>query len=754
MLGKINRCYQIMLLVEIICVILLLPGCFRKEEEVYSLQGEKLAESLTEMDGCLEFTGEKIQLLPGVYQVEVKSNLWEEQKIKVEMRCDNANFHSLLENAVVIFSGNDFQKFRFYVLDKVAEAYIQCDFYGAQEDTLIELNVYRTNKGNRVLLLTGLACFAVVDFLVIFRKRILEGSVSRKKQVIFLFLALGVLLAYFPYLTDYYSLGADTGFHLSRIARLAETLEQNLNLPIRIQSGWLYGHGYAVSMFYGDLFLLLPAGLLLSGFSLMSAYKIFVLLLLAVTAGISYHCFYRCIKSEYAALFGSLTYLLTPYYLYTLYSRGAMGEMLAMVFLPLVFCGVYLLYTEDVKALNYKKHKWYLILGVSAVLESHLISTEMIITLMAVICIIFWKRTFRKETFLQLLEATVIVLLINMWFWLPMLYMLATDRYHLQTIVSTAVQERGLLLACFFQLLPNKGSAQTGLYCCEPIQVGAGVMLLLLIYVIRWLAFKKGERNCSVMAGFGILMLFMSTQYLPWDSVMKLPVIGAVVASLQFPTRWLVMANVFLGMFAGFFLLHVQEQGGKFLRMAVGVAAVIGVVSAVYHVNDIVLQFQPTYLYEAENMGTINIGNGEYLLEEQPDFAIGMYYHDPIPEGGLYWSDYEKLGTRVRVQLENMTAEVKYLEIPLTGYHGYAVTDLSTGRQDVLCVSEKVGEHGDLRIEVPPNYRGKIEISYEGFFFFHIAEWISLISFLGIGVWYFYEKGRGLRNEKNDVSDQ
>ena len=749
-LEKCGRRYLVLFIVEFIVLLLLLPGCFKKEELIDHFWGEDIVGLTTDLADHQEFYGDRLSLAPGVYRINVQTSLEEGQNMFVEMKCDAAYFHSLRGNVAPIFSGDDYMEFRVYALDKVPTAYVQCDFYNVGAEALVRLDIYRTNQGNRIVLFLVLLAFIALDFLAIFRKLILEGRVSKRQQVIFWGMAVGVLLAYFPYLTDYFSIGADTTFHLTRIAQLTNTLKLGPALPVRIQSGWIYDHGYAVSTFYGDLFLLIPAALQMIGFSLMAAYKVFVFILLVATAVIAYHCFYKCIKNEYAALFGSLIHLLTPYHLYTLYSRGAMGESLAMAFLPLVCCGMYLLYTEDVKSADYRKHKWYIVWGVSALLESHLISTELTAVLMLVFCVIFWKKTFRRETFLQLMEATVIVLLINMWFWLPMVYMLGADVYHLQMITSEAIQERGVLFAGILQLLPNKGSAQTGMLNCEPVQVGAGALMLLVVYVLWRIHTRKADKVCSILSGFSFLLLIISTKYFPWNAAMKLPVIGSVVSSIQFPARWMVLANVFVGMFAGFFFLRAKKDGGILLKTAIGVAAVLAIGSVTYHVNDIAIKSSATYLYDGVNMGTISVGNGEYLLEEVPIFALGMYYHDPVAEDGLRWSHYEKKGTDINLSLENTTAETRYLELPLMGYKGYAVNILRSEGQSEPYITEEVGNHGDLRIAVPAGYQGDIMVSYDGFPSFHVAEIVSLVSLAAIMVVYLYGKRKKVQNGNED----
>ncbi len=751
MLEKRKKGYLILLAVEALVLVLLLFNCFRRESLVQSMTGEELWGNTVQLERKTEVQGDFLRLSPGVYSIRVQTNLAPGQSMFVELQSQGGFFGALRSNGVIIFPGDDWMEFYVYVLDTLPEAFLRCDFDGVGPEGLAKLQLVRTNRGNCILFILMLALFCGVDFLVEYRRRILAGRVSRQQQVVFWTLLFGVLLAYFPYLTDYFSLGADTLFHLTRVTELANTLKLGTDFPIRIQSGWLYDHGYAVSLFYGDLFLFFPAALMLIGFPLMTAYKLFILAVIGATAAIAYHSFYRCVRDRYAALFGSMLYLLTPYHIFNLYGRSAVGECLAMVFLPLVCCGMYLLYTEDTETAGYKRHKWYLVLGMSAILQSHLISTEMTAIFMAVICVIFWKKTFRRETFLQLFEATVITILINMWFWLPMLFMLRADVYHLQWITSEAVQDRGLLFAALWQLLPNKGSAQTGMMNCEPIQLGVGTVMMLIIYFLWQFRFKKGDKICSFLAAMSLITLVMSTRYLPWDKLMEVPLIGSLVSSLQFPSRWMVLASVLAAMFATVFYRRVVESGGQLVKATVCVAAVLGLGSAVYHVGSIVYESSPIFLYAAENMGTNSVGSGEYLLEEAPLFALDMYYHKPVAEEGLEWSGYEQRGTRVSLLVDNKAKEARFLELPLMGYQGYTVKSDAPENAEQPKIADQVGTHGDLRIRIPGGFRGQIRVSYEGFGIFHIAEAVSLVSVAVLLFGWIRKKGKSgkRKNERN-----
>lgn len=724
-----HKKYRLLLIIEAIVATLLFLSCFQKEEQIYAVQGEAMAGHTVESDGRRLFSGERLALAPGVYEIRMETHIEGEQAVFVQMRQDGTDSGALRNSGAKAESGCETLRFYVYVTDNVPDAYVFCRFSDADVDVLRQLAVYRTGIGNRLLFCGSVLFFALLDFLLWFRGRILSGEIAPKRQVVFWLLLAAVLIAYSPYLTDYIIPGDDQAYHLERIGFLKDTLQQGTAFPVRVQATWLYGHGYATSLFYGDLFLYFPACLMLAGFSVMTAYKIFVFAAITAGAWIGYHCLYRCVGDEYAALLGSVMYLLAPYRLYNLYNRAAIGEFLAMTFLPLVCCGMYLLYTQDTE--EYGRGKWYLVWGMSALLQSHLITTEMTAMLMAVVCAVFWRRTFRKRIFFQLLEAVGLVLLINMWFWLPLLYMMRADAYEFQSVIQNEMMH-GTELAGALQLLPSKGLARVDMRHLEPIQLGVGAVFLLLVCLLRRLGGRRTGRPSRFFAAFCALTLILSTRYIPWNAMLGIPVIGYLIGSWQFPFRWLALSSVLVAFFSAFFCLELTAEEGLLPKIAVGIAVFIVPLSAIYHVNDITFHSAPVRLYNIETSGTTGVSNGEWLLAGTDVDEIR--YHGPVAEEGLTWRDYEKKGTSVDIFLENTSGEARYLELPLMGYRGYGIEieEAEKNGASAPVIARERGAHNDLRIEVPGGYRGSIHVSYQGFAIFHVAEAVSLISILAI----------------------
>ncbi len=718
---------KILLTIECLILLLLLVRCFRPETHVLSLEGGAMTEMMEQEDGSILYEGESFSLKPGVYRVEMRSNVRDEQKIYVEINCERSGYQALRGNGVNVYPNQKYSSFEIFVTDKIEDAYVTCALYGGREELLGQIDIYRTAAGSRVLFTIVLFCFLAFDILMKFRRRALLGKISRKTQIVCFSLAVGVLLSCFPYFTDYFSFGADTIFHLQRIECLKNTLLLNFDFPVRVQNTWIYGHGYMVSVFYGDLFLMFPALLRLIGFPIVTAYKIFVFAVMALTAVITYVSLQRCVKNEKAALFGALIYLLAPYRLYNFYNRGAVGEYLAMTFMPLVCCGMYLLLSEETDSEHYKNYKWYMVGGMSAILQSHLLSTEMTAFFVAIVCLAAWRRVFRKETFIQLLQAVGLVAALNCWLWLPMLCMLRTGEFMVSNVFESQIQQIGIWFARLVQWVPNSGTTHLGIKSADAIQIGVAATLILMLYgVLRWKKeIGKTKRELLLLLGLTLLSVVMSTKYFPWDMLAQIPGVRFFATSLQFPTRLMAPATVFSSWFAAFFILQLEEE--KREQLAKGVFAfflALAVFAGMYQVNSISSRSVASYFYTAENTGTISVGNGEYLIDGT--WVRDYFYHDPVAEDGLVWSDYEKKGTDISIIVRNTTPTDKCLDVPLIGYPGYMAVGES-GLKEPYIASER-GEHEDLRVVIPAGYEGTISISYEGPLIFKVSELISAVS--------------------------
>lgn len=738
--------HRLLLGIELLGVIICVLFCFRPEELVFSADADAIAGKLHTEEGGNYYRSDLIVLRPGVYRLSMRCED-HEGILYPTVGASKSSFQALRCNGASVLAHRREIDIEAYVVDRVDSAFVICNYIGETGQPVERIELYRTSDGWRMLAFILLLAETVVNLLICLREKLRSGALSTEQGIVAGVLALSVLLAYLPYCTDYMGLGADRAFHLLRIEGLKETLLHGEQFPVRVQEYWLYGHGYAVSSFYGDLFLFFPALLRLIGFSLMDAYKMFVLAVLAGTAIIAYRSFYRCTGSRYGALLGSVLYELAPYHIYNIYNRNAVGEYLGMMFLPMVICGFYLVYTQDEKKQDYAGAKVPLVVGLSGILQSHILTCEMTAVALVLAALVMWRKTFRKETLRELVKAAGAFLLVNAWFWIPLLKMLSVDKYALSDIVTQDIQYMGTRAAGILQLYPYAGAGQTGMYNCEPIQIGAALWAVLLCYIAVRICRREKEAGNPYDKAMkwgtllGVLSLFLSTRYFPWDTVARIPGIGLLATAIQFPTRLLTIATLFTSFTAAFFVPWLKEESAHWetgissiVRTGSVLAiAVIALWATLFHVNEISYNLGSLRLYTAENMGNVSVINGEYLLKETD--VSQMQYHAPVADEGLLWGDYDKKGLTINLHVENRSAQELYMELPLTGYRGYGID--ADGETAVPYIAGDRGTHGDLRIAVPPGYAGDIRVSYKGFFLFRAAEAISgvtVLLWLGIGL--------------------
>ena len=127
---------------------------------------------------------------------------------------------------------------------------------------------------------------------------------KKEKQFAFWCLLGMTLLAAFPYWMDYLFLGEDTLAYLH---------------------------------------MLVPTFLIANGCSLMTTYKLIVLLLIAVSTWSIYSTLKYLFDARQVALIGTLAYQLSPWCIRVLYQKGALGTYVMIAFLPLLYRGIFIL---------------------------------------------------------------------------------------------------------------------------------------------------------------------------------------------------------------------------------------------------------------------------------------------------------------------------------------------------------------------------------------------------------------------------
>lgn len=140
-----------------------------------------------------------------------------------------------------------------------------------------------------------------------------------------------------PYLIRGYTVGHDTGIHMSWWLEMARLFREGVLHP-RWAPWAYYGYGEPAFLFYPPLSLYIGGLLtLLLPFRLALGVYVWVV---AVLAGFSFFHLCRHFFDRRAALLGALVYVLNPYHLLEIHARCSLAELLVSVWFPLLLLAI------------------------------------------------------------------------------------------------------------------------------------------------------------------------------------------------------------------------------------------------------------------------------------------------------------------------------------------------------------------------------------------------------------------------------
>lgn len=752
-----RKAFWVLLAAELLAVALAVAGLFGKNTlyEYPASTAATLGEYDPERDVCVA-GGEtplqedfvvfrNISVPAGTYEVRL---LYETDADGVNMcrvRDTTIGFRHLFTNGEVLYSGRRETNFMMWLLRDTEGMEIRAVHSGGNL-AVRGLILARNNALQRIWLCVTLALSMLIDGGWLWRAYDRRYGIGVVRKTVVFGLGLITLFSSLPLMTDYILSSGDVGYHLMRIEGLKDGIVSG-QFPVRIAPGWLQDYGYADAVFYGQT-LLLPAALFrIVGFTVTTSYRLFVFCVNLATAWLAYYCFRRIFKHPYIGLLCSMLYTLSLYRLYKLYMRGSLGEALGMMFLPLIAYGFWRVFTEDHRA---KAYRWCFIpltIGMAGIVQTHMLTCELVGGFTILLCVLLWKKVFRRETFLALAKALLGSLLLAAWFIVPFLDYMRTGDFMIHHAYERTIQERGLYPAHLFSVYPFAGDsvfpAEDGMVNAMPVGIGFGLLACLLLWCYLLVLGRKTLRERgkleekylalgNIGLGFAALAMFMSLSAFPWNSIQFLHRITAtLVSSLQFPERLLLIAGICAVLVAGALARAAfsQEQKGWKIGFC-GVTAGLTVLTSLFMLDDFVRNTNFVKVYNAEGMGSGYIAGQEYLPYGTD--ASKLLWRLPVAGGAVEIGSSEQGPLTMEVSCQNAGDAEGSLDLPLLYYKGYQAWDRDTGEK----LAVYAGENNTVHVSVPAGYEGTIHTAFVSPWYWRLAEAASLISGIGLILWY------------------
>ncbi|PIP53156.1 hypothetical protein COX08_02530 [Candidatus Beckwithbacteria bacterium CG23_combo_of_CG06-09_8_20_14_all_34_8] len=374
--------------------------------------------------------------------------------------------------------------------------------------------------------------------------------------------------------------------HVARMAELDRGLKAG-QIPARWSDNFGWGYGMPLMHFYAPLFYYFGELFFLIGIPAVICIKIAIFI--AVILGF---IFSFKLGEEFFGKWGGLltaiAFTYAPYRAVQLYVRGALTELLATTFIPLVMLTLYLLikssFTKSIKI----KTIISFALSLTGIFLSHNVITIIVLPLLfiwGIFWIIYFSITINKRIFKPIGIVVVggfLAILLSIWFLIPAFF---EKDYTIVSTIAGGYSFYKLHFIYFRQLFQTGfryGGSILGPDDDISFQLGISQLIVLLLaittYIYVW--FRKRRSNTLQVVLFPILlfslglfvfiMSFHSTFI--WE---KIPILQMA----QFPWRFLSLNIVILSLLVGFVAFLVNAIKQKPLRLVFGLVLAILLIS-------------------------------------------------------------------------------------------------------------------------------------------------------------------------------
>lgn len=341
--------------------------------------------------------------------------------------------------------------------------------------------------------------------------------------------------------------GASDDLHIAWLHQMDAVIKLG-KFPPRFVPDLSFGFGYPLFNFVFPLPFYIGEMFHLLGLSFVDSIKTVFLVSIPLSGYFMYK-FLKVHTSFWLSLAGAVIYIYTPYRATDIYIRGAIGEIFAFIFPPLVAFAISKIAKE-------KDWKWVSLLGISTagLILSHNIMAYMFFPFLVILSILIG---FKLKTFF----GFVLGLLISIYFWLPAIVESSLMKYgtgnfnyidHFPTIKQ--------LITPYF----GYGASVAGPY--DGMSFFMGVINLILVGVAA-ISFKKLNRVAFWALGMIAISVFMMnfrSSFL-WKNLPLVPY-------FQFPWRFLSLTT-----FATSILVIVLDKF-KYAKQ-IGIAIIIGAIA-------------------------------------------------------------------------------------------------------------------------------------------------------------------------------
>ena len=366
----------------------------------------------------------------------------------------------------------------------------------------------------------------------------------------------------------YFPMHDDT--QVARVVEMGRALREG-QFPVRWVNDLGYGYGYPIFNFYGPLPYYVGGFFYALGLSGLTATKLMMGLGL-IGAGITMFFAVSEIVGISGGILAASYYMYAPYHAVDAYVRGAVGEYWALVFVPLIFLGLWrVVHSKAVSGLLLGS------IGIAGLILSHTILgyAGMVFVGLASAILGVWQIKLRNWNVVKALIIFVVLGLgIATFFWLPGISEMKYTNVASQIGSSANFHDHFVCLPELWDSPWGFGGSAKGCLDGFSMKIGKEELLLGLLVLsgilVGWVRDPKGKKlffvGLAILTVSVFFMLSISTRV--WEVV-------PLFAYLQYPWRFLAFAIFGTSLMAGVAVFFARNSVVRWVGVAVAIAVIL-----------------------------------------------------------------------------------------------------------------------------------------------------------------------------------
>lgn len=567
---------------------------------------------------------------------------------------------------------------------------------------------------------------------------------DHENLVVIIVFLVTMIVALSPIISRYCLKGHDSEYHLLRIEALKEQILMGKPFS-KVNSFYFGGAGYASSMFYSDLLLYIPALLRVIGVTIKASYHSYIAICVILTFMSASFCVRKMTGSKYAGLLSGILITLCPYHMDDVFVRGAAGEYMAFIFLPIAIYAVYNILYENMD-------KPYLfVIGFTGLILSHPATTLMCVTVALGAFIIKFKSFISdKKLILRVVISAIITFGITAFYLIPMFEQFVSGTFKVSENWSDMQYAATSLVATLSDTFPCVG------------------FMPVAILVLRVFVSKKDMKILAfsdILMAAGVIFTILSLDIIPWDRI------GRFLSFVQFPWRFFIMSSTLFVMADAIIIYALIEivtkkeceknENSDESRKNEESDSSVAINDKESNIGKVIYMKRDLVAWEITFVLIIAIFS-QMAMNRQMVNTMGYYdysddYYSYKPHtatviGGEWLptavTDLDKLVEDSDIAVSSTEAELSvtrdsgdvivdipvhfdYVDVPLVYYKGYEAvleTSVDDSYRVVKCLVTGEGKNGLARVYIGENEKGILTVYYKGTTLMLISNIISLLS--------------------------